>query len=60
MKDLDPKNVTWHMVESALNELGLVMSRRLLNGRRVYRVSDGQVFESFAELIAFYHLKLKE
>ncbi len=60
MKHKNTSHVTKYLVESALNKLGLVMSRRLINGRRVYRVSDGKEFETFAELIEFYHLKLKE
>lgn len=52
-------NVTKWLVERALSEHGLLIARKLINGRRVYRVSDGKEFESLAEIVAHYQLKLR-
>ncbi|PKN85608.1 MAG: hypothetical protein CVU46_10585 [Chloroflexi bacterium HGW-Chloroflexi-8] len=52
-------NVTRWLVEKALSERGLLIARKLINGKRVYRISDGKEFENFAEIVAHYNLKLK-
>ena len=59
MKRTAHGNVTKWLVERALSERGLLIARKLINGKRVYRISDGKDFESLAEVVAHYHLKLK-
>lgn len=59
MKRTAHGNVTRWLVEKALSEQGLLIARKLINGRRVYQISDGKEFESLAEVVAKYNLKLK-